>query len=252
MQGLQERVCYYGDGDDVNRWMIRSGTVWGAALVLGVNCWSCTGHRQGQSNSPQTGRQHQTGLDIHESDRLRKAVRATMADARRAVDELGVTEAAMHRIQEALARLAREPGLKEGFTLRELHGGGASAAVLASEGDEGLTLTLARFEAGVRGAIHDHGTWAIAYVVEGQDQYIHWERVDDGCDPGHSRLRVNYQKVLGPGDFVYWFDPPHDIHSQQAMAEDTWELVLFGKNPVATARQYFDVDSGRITKRRPQ
>ena len=88
--------------------------------------------------------------------------------------------------------------------------------------------------------------------MEGRDEYIQWERLDDGTDPQHSRLRVKYERVLGPGDSVYWHDPPHDIHSQLAIDEVTWELVLFGKNPLRTARQYFDLQSGQVTRRNPR
>jgi hypothetical protein len=64
-----------------------------------------------------------------------------MTAARQAVNEHDVTEVAMGRICEALGSLAREPGLKDEYSMRKLHGGGATSVVLASESAEGLTLS---------------------------------------------------------------------------------------------------------------
>ena len=158
----------------------------------------------------------------------------------------------MHRIQTALSRLARVPGLKERSDLREVHGGGVASAVLSSDENDGLTLILARFQPGAPTPIRDHGTWAVAYVVEGQERYIQWERLDDGGDPQRAELQVKYERILGPGDTVYWFDPPHDIHSQQALDGVAWELLLFGRNPLQGTLHYFDLRTGHVTEKKPQ
>jgi len=189
--------------------------------------------------------------DVSSVDSVDEAIRATMAEARQAVTELGVTEPAMQRIQTALRRLAETPGLRERSDLRELHGGGAAAAVLASDGKEDLTLILTRFEPGKATPIHDHGSWAVAYLVEGRERYVQWEREDDGSDPERAEVRVEYERILHPGDALYWLDPPHDIHSQQALDEVAWELLLFGRNPQQRHLHYFDPGTGRVTTRAP-
>ena len=193
----------------------------------------------------------QDGVPNRKTD-TQVAIQQTMAEARRAVDELGVTKAAMQRIQTALGQLARAPGLKEHTELREVHGGGVASAILSTEGADGLTLILARFEPGKPTPIHDHGTWAVAYVLEGKDRYIHWKRLDDGHDPQRAELEVKYEKILGPGDAVNWFGPPDDIHSQQALDGAAWELVLFGRNPLHGTLHYFDPTSGQVTEKKPQ
>src|SRR4029077_18773984 len=105
----------------------------------------------------------------------------TMAEARQIVNEHGISEASMHQIQAALGRLAKVPGLIARADVRELHhGGGGAATVLATEGEEGLTLMLARFKPDAPTPVHDHGTWGVAYVVDGRDYYTEWERVDNG------------------------------------------------------------------------
>lgn len=96
------------------------------------------------------------------------AITHTMAEARRALDEEGLTELALQRIQQTLRELAKAPGLVEQVGLRELHGSAAAATVLASEGSEGLTLVLARFPAEAPTPVHDHNSWGIACVIAGR------------------------------------------------------------------------------------
>ena len=183
---------------------------------------------------------------------LSNAIQRTMSKIRISVDKFGVTEQGMLSIKSHLEELAKAPGLTQ-QDVREIHGGGVASTVLSSDGDNDITLILARFEGGVTTPIHDHSTWAVALVVEGREQYQHWERTDDGIDPKKAELRLKYEKTLRPGDFVYWFDPPHDIHSQEALDGVTWELLLFGKNPLRGVNlHYFDLETGLVIAKKPQ
>ncbi len=186
------------------------------------------------------------------AEETQAAIAHTMAEARRVIDEEGLSEPALQLIQRQLRELARVPGLVEEVRLKELHGSTAAATVLGSEGADGLTLVLARFPAEAPTPVHDHGSWGVACVVTGHDRYIHWERLDGGSDPDRANIRVQYEKVLEPGDAVYWFDPPHDIHSQQGDGgEAAWELVLFGRDAMRTTRHYFDPETGRVRTASP-
>lgn len=219
----------------------------GAVILLG-----CSANNLPRSDKPFLSNDEASGATTPKPDPLRKAIQVAMAGARRAVNEKGVTEAAMGDICGVLARLAQEPNLKNAYAMSNLHGGGATSVVLASESDDGLTLRLSRLEPGRPTPVHDHGSWAVAYVVEGRDRYVHWRRLDDGAGHDHAALEVEYRRTLTSGDCVHWLDPPHDIHSQEAVGEPTWELVLFGKNHGKTPRQYFDPASGQVTRRLPQ
>lgn len=184
---------------------------------------------------------------------IQDAIERSIVEARQAIDEHGVSETAMRAIQKALHKLASTPNLGEAASLQELHSSGAAASVLASEGAEGITLVYGRFPPDQPTPIHDHGSWGVAYVLAGQDRYIHWKRLDDGSDPHRATLEVEYDRVLEPRDSVYWFSPPHDIHSQQGHdGETAWELVMFGHDPMQVDRHYFDVDSGEVITAKPQ
>ena len=55
-----------------------------------------------------------------------------------------------------------------------------------------------------------------------------------------------FERILEPGDIVYWFDPPNDIHRQQGMGEAAWELILVGKDFSTLPRLYFDPERNTV------
>ena len=90
-----------------------------------------------------------------------------------------------------------------------------------------------------------HGGDTTSAVLQ-SDRYRHWRHNDEG------QLKVLYEKELGPGSFVTWLDPPHDIHSQQGIGEPALELVLFGKNTMTIPRNYYDPETGEVRTALPQ
>lgn len=162
----------------------------------------------------------------------------------------GVTDEGLAAIGELLREVAREEWVRE-VELAPKHGGASESKVLRSEGAEGLTLTLARFKAERATGVHDHGSWGVACVVDGQDRYQRWERLDAGETPGTARLRLVEEYVSGPGDVAYWFDRPHDIHNQQGEGGPVRELVLFGRDTSRIPRRYFDPEAGTVREALP-
>ena len=151
----------------------------------------------------------------------------------------GVTEKSLDAVGRLLAKESSEPGFIPDVELGSMHGGTATSRVLQSDPD-GLTLMLSRFPAAAETPVHDHNSWGVACVVEGTDQYRHWDLDDDG------KLHILYERKLGPGQFATWLDPPRDIHSQQGVGGDAVELVLFGKNVMKIPRRYFDPKTGEV------
>lgn len=95
--------------------------------------------------------------------------------------------------------------------------------------------------------VHNHNTWGVAVVIEGMNRYWRWERLDDGSDPDRAVLQLGEVVDHGPGEYVRWGDPPHDLHAQQGVDGAAWEFVFFGRNPNHQPRAYFDPDTGQIT-----
>jgi predicted metal-dependent enzyme (double-stranded beta helix superfamily) len=157
----------------------------------------------------------------------------------------GVTPESLSAVGRLLAECSREPGFITEGEMRSLHGSDSSFTLLQSDPD-GLTLMLARFHESAETPVHDHSSWGVACVVSGRDRYRHWE-----LDPAGG-VRILYEKELGPGAFVTWLDPPHDIHSQQGIGGDAMELVLFGKNVAVIPRNYYDPETGKVRTALPQ
>ena len=151
----------------------------------------------------------------------------------------GVTVDRLLKVGERLSAASREPGFVDESNMRMLHGGDSSFTLLQTDPD-GLTLMLARFSPDEETPVHDHSSWGVACVVRGRDRYRHWHHDDEG------HLKVLYEKVLEPGEFVVWMDPPHDIHSQQGIDRAALELVLFGKDVTVIPRNYYDPGTGKV------
>ena len=167
-----------------------------------------------------------------------------MAQAREALGG-GVTEERLRKVGQMLVDASRQPGFVDEAEMRSLHGGDSSFTILQQDPD-GLMLMLARFSHIEETPVHDHNSWGIACVVRGLDRYRHWEIGDDG------RVRILYEKDLGPGEFVTWLDPPRDIHSQKGVGEPALELVLFGKDVMTIPRNYYNPETGEVRSALPQ
>lgn len=188
---------------------------------------------------------------------LQKEFDTTLAIAGSAVARYGITDSAMVLMREALAKLAGQPMLRDNARLQEIHGSPKSdAAVLASRGDDSVTLFLARFEKGHATPLHDHQTWGIVYVLEGRDHYVHMTATFTDKDSTRTQLHVDFDTVLTPGASVYWLPPPLDLHTQEALDSVVWELVLAGRNflspSVMPHRHYFDPKTGNVSHTPPK
>jgi predicted metal-dependent enzyme (double-stranded beta helix superfamily) len=171
-------------------------------------------------------------------------VAAFMAEAR-ALLSAGVTHEALDAVGRRLAETGLQKRIVAAGEMRNMHGGDSEFIVLQTDPD-GLTLVLGRFSAREETPVHDHDSWGVACVVEGRDRYRHWHLEAAGG------LSLLYEKELGPGSYVTWLDPPHDIHSQQGIGEPAVELILFGKNVMTTPRHYYDLKTGAVRTALPE
>ncbi len=180
----------------------------------------------------------------HLSHYAHRMVADFMAKAREALAG-GVTEQRLRTVGQMLAEASRQPGFVEESQMRSLHGGDSSFTILQSDSD-GLMLMLARFSHIEETPVHDHNSWGIACVVRGVDHHKHWEIGGDG------RVRILFEKDIGPGEFVTWLGPPRDIHSQMGVGEPALELVLFGRDVMSIPRNYYNPATGEVRSALPQ
>jgi len=157
---------------------------------------------------------------------------------------------AFARVGALLRPLATDPTLVDPSRLAALHDSSAGFTILG-HGNRGSTLMVARFPADAPTPVHNHNSWGVICVIRGRDRHILWAREDDGTLPGHARLRVVESRELGPGDTLWFPDAPDDIHSQQGIGGDAWELVYFARDPTTRSRLYFDPEHGLVEERSP-
>lgn len=168
--------------------------------------------------------------------------------AEQLVVDHGQSPATFARIGDLLRILAADRDLIDQTRLDALHQSSAQAAILG-HGAMGSTLMLGRFSAEAATPVHNHNSWGVVCVLRGRDRHILWARQDDGSRPGEAQLRIIETRELNPGDVAWFPDVPGDIHSQQGIGETAWELVYFGRDPMALPRLYFDPDRGRVEER---
>ena len=161
------------------------------------------------------------------------------------VADRGLGRATYEAIGAQLSALAEQTDDLDEDRLGGLHGS-ASATIVGRHAD-GSVLMLARFPSESATRIHNHNSWGVVCVVRGRDLYQRWERLDDGTDPHRADVRLAEERTLGEGDIVWFDDPPGDLHAQQGIGDDAWELVYFGRDPSASPRAYFDAPTGTVT-----
>jgi predicted metal-dependent enzyme (double-stranded beta helix superfamily) len=174
------------------------------------------------------------------------AIARFMQEAASLVAEGGPNAATFAGIAEGLRRLGDQPRSLDDGSLGGLHASSASAAIIGEHGD-GSVLMLARFPAGAPTPVHNHNSWGVVFVARGRDRYERWERTDDGSDPTHADVRLAEETILEAGDAVWFEGPPRDLHAQQGIVDEVWELVYFGRNPNVSPRAYFDPATGVVT-----
>ncbi len=159
-------------------------------------------------------------------------------------DGNGTNRAEIARLLQALTV---EPDILPDVALARLHDTGSTATILHQGEDGRGALMLLRLPDDAPTPIHNHNTWGVAAVIQGTNRYWRWERLDDLSDPDRAELRLGEVFVHGPGEYVLWGDPPHDLHAQQGVDGAAYEFVFFGRNPNLQPRAYFDPDTGEVT-----
>ena len=79
---------------------------------------------------------------------------------------------------------------------------------------------------GVGGGPHDHGTWGVVGVLEGNVRVTDFERQDDGSDPDRADLLELDSGIAGPGAVADVLPPHRDFHAVGNASEDEWALTL--------------------------
>ena len=116
--------------------------------------------------------------------------------------------------------------------------------------DDQLTLELDEFPKGKFIPPHDHGVWEALALCSGTLKHTTYERVDDQSVEGHSELKVVEEVMMKVGD-IAMVVPPSDIHSFEAMSDDTFALTIVG-GEYSPLRHYYNLSANTYAVRTPK
>jgi predicted metal-dependent enzyme (double-stranded beta helix superfamily) len=86
---------------------------------------------------------------------------------------------------------------------------------------------------------HNHKTWAVVVGMEGREQEVNWDRLDDGTKPGYADLQRDGERVMSAGDIALCY--PEDIHSVWNVGSGiSMSLHTYGRHINYTGRSEFD------------
>jgi predicted metal-dependent enzyme (double-stranded beta helix superfamily) len=86
---------------------------------------------------------------------------------------------------------------------------------------------------------HNHKTWAVVVGMEGQEQEVNWDRLDDGHKPGYAELKRGGGQVMTTGDVARCY--PEHIHSVWNVGSGvSMSLHTYGRHINYTGRSEFD------------
>ncbi len=121
---------------------------------------------------------------------------------------------------------------------------GWSVTTLYDEPGYPLTVQLVAWQPGQGSPIHNHGTWGLVALLDGEEQNQFWQRAGDPEQP--DRLRATVEQVLHPGDIITFL--PAAIHRVQALGDrPTLSFNLYGETDYAQ-RFRFDLAQHQATR----
>jgi rhodanese-related sulfurtransferase/predicted metal-dependent enzyme (double-stranded beta helix superfamily) len=132
----------------------------------------------------------------------RREIDATVAFARNTIMTHGPGRAALDKVAERLADLARRAALFPGADFPVAPGKATGLYRIAEDPDGGFAMYASVGLPGKAQPPHDHTTWAIIAGVRGAEHNQRYDRLDNGADPAVIRLRPGFEKVLRQGDWI--------------------------------------------------
>ncbi len=95
--------------------------------------------------------------------------------------------------------------------------------------------------------IHDHLTWALIGVYDGQEREALFRRIDDESDPKHAELRMVSERTNGKGHVTVLGES--GIHRvDNPYTKPAYSVHVYGRDIGPTERHSYDPETGEISK----
>lgn len=93
--------------------------------------------------------------------------------------------------------------------------------------------------------IHDHGTWGVMGILEGELKVTNYLRLDDRSKPGFAKLRESTGSYQGAGGVSYILPPSEEIHKVENVGEKTtYSMHVYGRDVVEF--NMYDLEKGTV------
>lgn len=90
--------------------------------------------------------------------------------------------------------------------------------------------------------VHDHGTWGLMAIRQGELKVTNYLRLDDRSKPGYAKLRESTGLYAGPGNVSYVLPPNEEIHKvENGSDQTTYSLHVYGRDIVEC--NVYDLDA---------
>jgi len=147
------------------------------------------------------------------------------------------------RITERVAPLAQKFATSPGWFRPEFREcdqeQGFGVHVLHEEPNHDLAVFLISWLPDRGTTPHNHKTWAVVVAMEGEEQEISYERLDDGSKKGFADLKRGETQVMKAGDVSRCY--PDHIHTVWNVGKGkSMSLHTYGRHINFTGRSQFD------------
>lgn len=100
-----------------------------------------------------------------------------------------------------------------------------------------LTIQMVAWLPGHVSPIHNHGTWGIVAVIDGQEKNQFWQRVPSKKHP--DKIELVGEKILNSGDIITFL--PDSIHNVEPLGQEA--VVTFNLYGLTDYSRRFEFDS---------
>ncbi len=165
-----------------------------------------------------------------------------------AVRELAKNESDPHELTAAIKplsqRLAASSALQDEAFRACDEEQGFGAHLLHEEDNHDLGIFVFSWLPGRGTPPHNHKTWAVVSVVEGEEYETHWRRNDDGQQEGYAELEQAGDAIMKVGDTSICM--PEDIHGVWNQGEKlSVSLHTYGRHINFSGRSSFDLANNK-------
>ncbi len=152
----------------------------------------------------------------------------------------------LRQLKPKMEELLRTPGAvpPDAFAPREDR---FANNLLYRPADKAFSIMGGNWAPGQTTPIHDHLTWAVVGVYEGEERESIFRRTDDGLDPRRATLALASERVNAKGHVtVLGHAGIHRIDN--VSARPSCSVHVYGRDIGTLERHSYDPDSGAISK----